>query len=183
MIRCAAKSGKFLSYRCSNALRHDPQFCCSGWLSKSKVKSFVFVIDRLRGKVLTEENLIMLVRMVSEEIRLLAEQTKLERAKDEAMTELEETEPKGLQTEQALDYAKDLKAPLSQGTFIEQKTFLRSFIKRIDFEPGLVAIDYTIPIPLGKDKYFDREVLYIDHNSRLYRIKGRTVKKTFKLSF
>ena len=38
---------------------------------------------------------------------------------------------------------------------------LRSFIKRIEFEPGQVTIDYTIPLPTEKDGAIEREVLSI----------------------
>ena len=34
---------------------------------------------------------------------------------------------------------------------MEQKAVLRSFVKRIEFELGQVAIDYTIPVPAEKD--------------------------------
>jgi site-specific DNA recombinase len=60
-----------------------------------------------------------------------------------------------------LGYVQNLKTLLSNGTFIEQKAFLRSFIKRIEFEPGQVAVDYTIPMPIGKDRTSEREVLSI----------------------
>jgi hypothetical protein len=205
MIGCAAKSGQFSYYRCNNALRRDPRACQSGWLPKNKVEGFV--IERLKLKVLTEENLTDLVRMVNEEIRLLAgrrrehleeiekqlelvkqkllryyiafergtmsnedavprirelraEQTRLQSARDAALAELKDTEPKELDTEQVLEYAKDLKALLSKGTFMEQEAFLRSFIKKINFEPGHVAIDHAIPMPVEKDRTSEREVLY-----------------------
>jgi hypothetical protein len=44
---------------------------------------------------------------------------------------------------------------------MEQKVFLRSFIRRIDFEPRRVAIDYTIPVPMEKGKSSGQEVLPI----------------------
>jgi site-specific DNA recombinase len=206
MIGCAAKSGQFFYYRCNNALRRDPRVCQSGWLPKNKVEGFV--IERLKRKVLTDDNLAALVGMVNEEVRLLAgrrqerlqeidrqlesvsqkllkyylafekgtmsdedaaprirelraEQTRLQSARDVALAELEDTEPKELDTEQVLEYAKDLRALLSRGTFMEQKAFLRSFIRKIDFEPGHVAIDYTIPMPIEKDRTSAREVLSI----------------------
>jgi hypothetical protein len=46
---------------------------------------------------------------------------RLQRAKEEALVELEDTEPKGLDTDQVLHYVKDLKAPLSKGTFMSRK--------------------------------------------------------------
>ena len=209
MMGCSAKSGKFSYYRCNNALRHDPEACRSGWLPKNKIEGFI--IDRVKENVLTDDNLTTLVKMVNEEIRLLAghrrerleeidkqfesvnqklakyyaafekgtmsaddatprirelrsEQTRLQRARDEALSELEDTEPKDLGTERVLDYVKDFKALLSKGTFVEQKAFLRSFIKRIDFEPGQVAINYTIPMPVEKGKTSEREVLSIEQS-------------------
>ena len=93
------------------------------------------------------------------ELRL--EQGRLQKAKDESMSELEDSEPGKLDKEQVLDYVKDLKALLSKGTLMEQKTFLRSFIKKIDFEPGQVAIHYTIPMPIEKGRTSEQEVLPI----------------------
>ena len=95
---------------------------------------------------------------------LRAEQTGLLRAREEALTELGDAEPKGLSGEQVLAYARDLKAVLSKGTVMEQKSFLRSFIKTIEFEPGQVAIDYVIPMPLEReeDRTSQREVLSFD---------------------
>jgi len=46
-----------------------------------------------------------------------------------------------------LEYAKDLKVLSVKRTFTEQKVFLRSFIKRIDFTPDDIAINYTIFMP------------------------------------
>ena len=74
---------------------------------------------------------------------------------------MEDTEPKELNTEQVLGYVQDLKTILSNGTFIERKAFLRSSVKRIEFEPGQVAVDYTIPMPIEKDRTSEREVLSI----------------------
>ena len=218
MIGCAAKSGQFFYYRCNSALKRGPEACQSGWLPKNKIEGFV--IDQLREKVLTEENLTELVRMVNQEIRLLAgrrreqladvqrqlesveqkllkyyvafergtlsdedtaprirelraEQTALQRARDEALAELEETEPKELDAEQVLDYAKDLKALISEGNFMKQKAFLRSFIERVEFQPDQVAINYTMPMPIGKNITSEREVLSIDRPGSPGRIRTR----------
>ncbi len=51
---------------------------------------------------------------------------------------------------------------LSQGTIMEQKAFLRSFIRTIAFDHGEVAIEYTIPVPAGKDTMAEKEVLSIE---------------------
>ena len=92
------------------------------------------------------------------------EQTRLQRVREEAFADLEDAAPRELDAEQVLGYVRDLKALLSKGTFIEQKAFLKSFIKRIDFEPGQVAISYTIPVPIAKGNKSEREVLSIEPN-------------------
>ena len=92
---------------------------------------------------------------------LRAEQTKLQRARDEALAELEDTVPKELNAEHVLEYVKDFSALLSKGTLVEQEAFMTSFIKGIDFEPGLVAISYAIPMSMEKDGRYNREVLSI----------------------
>ena len=181
MIGCAAKSGQFAYYRCNHALRHDPTACQSGWIPKDKIEGFI--IDQLKDKVLTDDNLGLLVRMVNEEISLTAgqtreqleqiekrlesvqqkllkyftafekgvmtdedaaprirelraEQTTLQRAKDEAIADLEDDEPQQLDSDQILNYVMDLKDLLSRGSLIQQRTFLRSFIRRIEFTKG-----------------------------------------------
>ena len=205
MIGAPAKSGSYHYYRCNGNLKSGKELCAAPLVPKSKIEAFV--IDRLKEVVLTGENLTDLVRMVNEEVRLLAgrrrqrleevgkqletvnqkllkyyiafekgtmsddaaprirelgaEQTKLQRAKDKALAELEDTSPKELDSEEVLHYVKDLKALLSRSTFMEQKTFLRSFVKRIDFKPEQVSIEYTIPMPIEKDKTSEREVLCI----------------------
>ncbi len=210
MIGCAAKSGQFAYYRCNHALRHDPKACQSGWIPQEKIEGFV--IDQLKDKVLTDDNLGLLVRMVNEEISLTAgrikeqleqiekrlenvqqkllkyftafekgamtdedaaprirdlraEQTTLQRAKDEAIAELEDDEPQQLDSEQILSYAMDLKDLLSNGSLIQQRIFLRSFIRRIDFTKGQLSVKYTVPLPsVGKEKGVKQEVLSIGSN-------------------
>ena len=102
---------------------------------------------------------------------LRGEQTRLQRGRDEALAELEDTAPKELDREVVLRYAKNLKSLLSKGTFMEQKAFLRSFIKRIEFEPGQVAIEYTIPMPIEKDRTSEREVLSFERLGSPSRIR------------
>jgi hypothetical protein len=82
-------------------------------------------------------------------------QVELQRARDGALAGLEDTGPDELSEEQVLRYVRDLKVVLSADTFMEQKTFLRSFIKKIEFEPGQIAIDYTLPLAIGKDRTFE----------------------------
>ncbi|MFC1999807.1 recombinase family protein [Chloroflexota bacterium] len=75
MLRCAvcgkamsghsAKSGQFFYYRCTNATKRGAEECPSHWIPKSKIECFV--IDRIRNCLLTEENLIDILRLTEEE--------------------------------------------------------------------------------------------------------------------
>jgi site-specific DNA recombinase len=58
-------------------------------------------------------------------------------------------------------YVYDLKTLLSKGSILEQRSFLRSFIKRVEVNLPKVAIDYTIPLETKKVEPLTREVLPI----------------------
>jgi hypothetical protein len=218
MIGSTAKSGRFSYYRCNNALRHGADVCRSGWLSKDKIEGFI--VDKLKDRVLTDDNLTKLVRLVNEEIRLTAgqrqdrlrqveeqletvnqmllkyylafengklkeedaaprirqlreEQTRLQKAREDILGEEDDVGPRELDKKDVLEYARDLKGLLSAGTITEQKGFIRSFIKRIDFEPGQVTVNYTIPMPVDKDVEADREVLCIGNGGEPGGIRTR----------
>ena len=70
MVGASAKSGGYHYYRCNNQFKRGKDVCSTPMVSKGKVEGFI--IDRLKEKVLTDENLAELVRMVNEEIRVLA---------------------------------------------------------------------------------------------------------------
>jgi site-specific DNA recombinase len=207
MTGCSAKSGKSRYYRCNNALSHDPEICNSGWLPKKKIENFV--IDKLKEKILTEENMKELVEMVNEEIglhlrdgkeklheverqltsvsqkllkyftafendtiseedagsrirELRDEQVRLQKIKDEILTNSESDNPSTLDARQVAEYAEDMRQLLAEGTFTEQKAILRSFIKRIDYEPKKLAISYTIPLPVTSNRLAIEEVLCME---------------------
>jgi site-specific DNA recombinase len=56
-------------------------------------------------------------------------------------------------------YVNDLRTLLSKGALMEQKAFLRSFVKRIEIDHPRVVIDYTIPLNAQKAEPLTREVL------------------------
>ncbi len=113
---------------------------------------------------------------------LRVEQRELQKTREDALAELEYTEPRELNTRQVLDYVKDLKALLLKGTFLDQKTSLRSFIKRIDFEPGQVAIHYSIPMPGEEEISSDWEVLSIEKRGGAQWTEQRTFALAFSLA-
>ncbi|MFC2028246.1 hypothetical protein ACFLU3_06125 [Chloroflexota bacterium] len=59
---------------------------------------------------------------------LRAERSKLQRAKDEAIADLEDDKPQQLDVDQVLRYVMDLKDLLLLGLVMQQRIFLRSFI-------------------------------------------------------
>ena len=62
-------------------------------------------------------------------------------------------------------YVEDLRETLEQGSLMEQKGFLRSFIKRIDLDHPNAEIEYTCPMTPPKQKEpLRREVLSIGQN-------------------
>jgi len=206
MIGATAKSGAYCYYKCDNHFKRGKDVCPTPMVSKDRIEGFV--IDRLKKKVLTDENVSDLVRMVNEELMLLAgrrrerveeaerqleavnqkllrlyaaletgkleiddlaprikelraEQNRLQKTRDEALAQLEDDQTREMDEAQVLEHVRDLKALLSKGTLLEQKAFIKSFVRRIEFQPGQIAIDYTVPMPVAKDRTSEREVLSI----------------------
>jgi hypothetical protein len=56
-------------------------------------------------------------------------------------------------------YVDDFKALLSKGSIVEQKSFLRSFVKRIEVNLPQVVVNYTLPLKTQKVEPLEREVL------------------------
>ena len=68
-------------------------------------------------------------------------------------------------------YVSDLKDLLLSASFLERKTFLRSFIKRVECNPLQVAIDYTVPLPHEEGLTSRKEVLRINKSGSPGRIR------------
>ena len=56
-------------------------------------------------------------------------------------------------------FVEDLCALLRKGTLVEQKGFLRTFIKRIEVHPPKIVIEYVLPLKTAKAERLIREVL------------------------
>ncbi len=228
MIGCSAKSGKFHYYRCNNALKHDPGICENGWLPQKKIENFI--INKLKEKILTEENIKTMVGMVNEEMglhrkqikgrlvdvehqlniinqkllkyftafengtideadagmrikELRTEQEKLKKVKEETLADIESDSVIKLNVQQVAEYANDLKTLFAEGTIVEQKTLLKSFVKRIEYEPKQVTVSYTTPLPMAKEITAVEEVLSMEPFGEPWVMKGRTFSKSFKLTF
>jgi hypothetical protein len=88
MVGHAVKSGKFFYYMCGNARKKGKGRCTTPLLPKERIE--VFVIDRLKRFILTEENLEELVKMINAD---LARQCESENVRLQIVnTQLRETE-------------------------------------------------------------------------------------------
>jgi hypothetical protein len=70
-------------------------------------------------------------------------------------------------------HVNELEQVLGEKSFLQQKTFLRRFVKRMEFNPEGVVLDYTIPVPVRKNRTSTREVLYIKQDGSAYGIRTR----------
>jgi hypothetical protein len=70
---------------------------------------------------------------------------------------------KTLKSSEVKEYVSDLKNLLSNGTIIEQKSFIKSFVKRIEINLPKVIIDYTVPLKI-KAEHPTKEVLPLEWN-------------------
>ncbi len=78
--------------------------------------------------------------------------------------------PRELNLETVEKYVSGLKELLRSSSFMEQKSFLRSFVKRIELNEPQIAIDYTVLLPINGSTT-TREVLPIDRLGSPGRIR------------
>jgi site-specific DNA recombinase len=101
---------------------------------------------------------------------LRAQQIELSEKKSHLSKKMTEGTPEPLDAKIIKSYVTSLKTLLASNSFIEQKTFLRSFIKRIELNEPDIVIDYTVPIP-AKGLTTSEEVLRIDKLGSPTRIR------------
>ena len=93
---------------------------------------------------------------------LRAEQRELQERRNQFLN-YKQSENRGtLDSEVVISYVKELGDVLSEASFLQQKTFLRSFIKRVEIDSETVTMDYTIPVPTDNNTMSLKEVLRID---------------------
>ena len=92
---------------------------------------------------------------------LRARQRELDEKKDEALDEMNQRGDSPLNPAAFRCHLRDLKGILQSTSFLERKTFIGSFIRRIDFNRQEVGIEYTMPIPVGGGSTKTTEVLRI----------------------
>ena len=179
-------------YMCGNARRKGREVCPSPILRKDKVEGFV--IDRIKGYILTEENLEELVKLTNEELAqtcteererlrlleaqiadvnsrlgklydvletgefnggvlaprikaLLQKKETLQQAKAEAEEVLRYKAVDMADPKVVRHYVNDMKDLLAKSSITEQRSFLKSFIERIEVGDSAVKVHYTTPMP------------------------------------
>ena len=98
------------------------------------------------------------------------QQKELEDKRNQLLDEMNEGSPINLGLDRIREYVDSLKTLLESSSFIEQKTFLKSFIKRIELNEPQVVIDYTMPLPIN-GLTATEEVLRIDRIGSPTRIR------------
>ena len=79
--------------------------------------------------------------------QLRAEQRQLHERRNEALESASETGERPLGALVTVNYAASLRRLLQGSSFVECKTFLATFIARIEFDRRRVGIEYALPIP------------------------------------
>jgi hypothetical protein len=195
VIGQAAKSGQYHYYVCGTAYRQGKDACSSPMVPKDCLEQFV--VDRVRGYILSEEHLKELVHLVNGELsassryfkerlegldgqighwqarlerlyeslemgafhpnelspRIREVRSKIElltRAKSEVEEAMQVHRAQELDTETVLEYVKDLRHLLGESPIMEQKAFLKSFVKTVELDGAKVTVNYTVPLPPDK---------------------------------
>ncbi len=92
---------------------------------------------------------------------LRSQQKELEEKRNELLDKMNDKTPQALNLKQIQEYVSSTRTLLASSSFIEQKSFLRSFVKRIELNESQVVIDYTMPLPIN-GLTTTEEVLCID---------------------
>ena len=81
---------------------------------------------------------------------LRAYQHELQQQRDSLLSRIESNNPEKLDANEVISYVNELEQVLGEVSFLQQKTFLRRFVKRVEINPRGVVLDYTIPLPLER---------------------------------
>ncbi len=183
---------RYRYYMCGNARRKGREICPSPILRKERVEGFV--VERIKGSVLTEENLTELVRLTNEELAqtcaeekenlklleaqiaevdsrlgklydavetgefrggllaprikdVLEKKEELEKAKARAEEILRYEAADMADPEVVRNYVNDMRDLLTNSSITEQRSFLKSFVEKIEVGDSELKMYYTIPMP------------------------------------
>ena len=207
MIGASAKSGEQHYYMCNKYRKSGKSECDSKSVNRKLIEPIV--IQKIKNYILTDENLIKLIKLVNKdlvnskeifkeqmsfieaklnetrnrldklydavesgkiELELLAPRLKkvkqeadnLEEKKLELIETMKNSNFKKLDMDMIKHYVSDLKDLLGKGSIMEQRSFLKTFIKKIEVDRPEVKITYTIPMQTKKNGTSIFEVLSAD---------------------
>jgi hypothetical protein len=120
---------------------------------------------RIRRLSLLQEGLAPRIR------ELVSRKNELGARRDEAMQTLEAKRMEIQDVEVIRRYVEDLRSLLGSASIVEQKAFLRSFVKSIEVGHEEATIHYTIPMPLENSADDKIGVLSLIRNGSAYRIR------------
>ena len=202
----SAKSNQYFYYTCSRSFKQGKDGCDARSLPKDEIERLV--ITKIRQRVLTDENLEELVRLVNEELgsahdvlqqtlldidaeirdvesrlsrlydvletgklelndlaprirELRSRQDDLRKARLQAEADFLVRSVEPVDTQLVKQYAQDLKQLLEEAEFSERKSFLRSFVKRIEIKKEQATVHYNLPLPHDGHHSRSKEVLPI----------------------
>ena len=95
---------------------------------------------------------------------LRTRQYELHRARLQLEAEMAAHGATHIDAETVKSYAEDLKNLLGEADITESKSFLRSFIKRIEIDKSEAVIHYNLPVPLYQSDMQSAAVLPIDNH-------------------
>ena len=84
--------------------------------------------------------------------QLRTEQREIKQKQDETLDEFNKASDRSFSLEATQEYVRELRCLLKSTSFLESKTFLGSFVRRVEFNGTEVGIEYTVPI--RPDKVF-----------------------------
>ncbi len=218
MTLVSAKSGKFHYYACQNVIKRGKHVCNQKFLNTKKIEHLI--IDIIKNKVLTEDNLTELTKIVIDELNIAKKEKskvlpqiknrlndinkriqklyehletgkidlddiaprikQLSKDKKSLLEEHAEIENevgnnenvKLIPKEMLKPYVLDLKETLMEGNIIEQKQFIRSFVKSISVTYPKAEIEYTVPlIQTKRENLSNKEVLSLVLNGSRERAR------------
>ena len=209
MIGRSAKSHHYHYYTCNGGYKQGRDACDAKALPKDRLEHLV--IEQIKERVLNQEWLEELVRLVNEELdsthgilgdrldtidaelndvrlrlsklydaletgklslddlasrikELRTRQDELHKARLQLEAEMAAHGATHVDAETVKSYAEDLKSLLGEADITESKSFLRSFIKRIEINKSEAVIQYNLPVPPYWSEKQPVGVLPIDNN-------------------
>ena len=102
---------------------------------------------------------------------LRAEQRELNEKRDEALDDMNQADQTPLDAILMEHYVQDLRTLLQSASFLESKTFIGTFIRRVDFDKEQVGIEYALPILAAAELTATKEFLSIREDGSPGRIR------------